>query len=153
MKPKKTHDWTPRKQSCVLALFEGGKHNVHEISFLTGIPKSTVSEISTLGTPTSKPKTGRPKLLTARDKRRINMYIKKSSTTQQKDPDSIITELGLSCGYTTLVEAIHELGYHRCVAKHRPLLKKSITSKDWHLLRHIKIGQLRIENGLFSWMR
>ena len=52
------------------------------------------------------------------------MYIKKSSTTQQKDTDSIITELGLSCGYTTLVEAIHELGYHRCVARRRPLLKK-----------------------------
>ena len=124
MKPKKTHDWTPRKQSCVLALFEGGKYNVYEISFLTGIPKSTVSEIGTLGTPTSKPKMGRPKLLTARDKRRINMYIKKSSTIQQKDPDSIITELGLSCSYTTLVEAIHELGYHRCVARRRPLLKK-----------------------------
>src|SRR5438477_2371549 len=87
MKPKKMHDWTPRKRSRALALFEGGKHNVHEISFLTGIPKSTVSEIGTLGTPTSKPKMGRPKLLTARDKRRINMYIKKSSTTQQKDPD------------------------------------------------------------------
>jgi hypothetical protein len=67
---------------------------------------------------------GRPKLLSARDKRRIDMYIKKSSATRQTEPDTIIKDLSLSCSYGTLVEAIHELGYCRCVARCRPLLKK-----------------------------
>jgi hypothetical protein len=124
MKPKKTHDWTPKKRSHILALWESGDHKISEIHRLTGIPMSTVSDICRYGTPTSKSKMGRPKLLTARDKHRIDIYIKKSSTTYQMEPDAMIKELSLSCSYDILVEAIHELGYRRYVARRRPLLKK-----------------------------
>src|SRR2546421_939174 len=124
MKPKKTCEWTPRTKSRVLGLTIGGRHSVREITKITGVPKSTVSDIQTRGTPTKKPKMGRPKLLMARDKRRIDAYIKKSKDTRQTGSDNIIKELGLSCGRTTLVEAIYELGYRRCVARRRPLLKK-----------------------------
>lgn len=72
----KTHDWTPRKRSRVLALVDGGKHSIREISRLLSIPKSTVSDIKQRGTPNSKPKSGRPALLSPCDKRRIDAYVK-----------------------------------------------------------------------------
>jgi transposase len=51
------------------------------------------------------------------------MYIKKSKVTRRTDSDGIIKALHLSVGHTTVTKAIHELGYRRCVARRRPLLK------------------------------
>ena len=124
MRPIKTHEWTPRKRSQVLGLTNGGRHSIREIARLVNMPRSTVYNIQLRGTPNSKPKMGRPRVLTAHDKRRINLYIKKSQQTRQQSPDDIIKTLDLSCGRTTLIDAIHELGYRRCVARKRPHLKK-----------------------------
>ena len=52
------------------------------------------------------------------------MYIKKSSTIWQKDLNTIIKDLSLSCDYTTLTEAIHEPEYHHYAARCHLLLKK-----------------------------
>lgn len=71
----KTHDWTPRKRSRVLALVDGGKHSIREISRLLNIPKSTVSDIKQRGMSNSKPKSGRPVKLSVQDKCRIDAYI------------------------------------------------------------------------------
>ena len=124
MRPVKTHDWTPRKRSRVLALWESGRFSIRDISAQLDIPRSIIHDIAKRGTPNSKPKLGRPKLLSARDKRRIDMFIKKSKETRQSPPNGIIKALGLSVGHTTVITAIHELGYRRCVARRRPLLKK-----------------------------
>lgn len=124
MKPIKTHDWSPKKRSRVLGLIEGKKHSIRQIAELTGVPKSTVQDIKNRNTPDSKPKTGRPKVLSDRDKRRIEMYIRQSSETRQNTPEAIIKALDLPCGITTLIKAIHELGYHRRVARKCCLLKK-----------------------------
>jgi transposase len=124
MKPIKTQEWTPRKRSQVLRLTRGGRHSVREIARILNMPPSTVHNIQKHGVPDSKPKMGRPRTLTARDKRRIELYIKKSKETHQEAPDDIIKTLSLSCSRTALINAIHELGYHRCVGRRRPLLKK-----------------------------
>ena len=63
---------TLRKRSRVLALVDGGKHSIRQISRLLDIPKSTVSDIKQRGTSNSKPRSGRPALLSERDKRRID---------------------------------------------------------------------------------
>jgi transposase len=68
-KPKKKFDWSPKKRSRVLGLVDGGRHSVREISNITGIPKSTVQDIKTRQIAKTKFKLGRPKLLTAHDKR------------------------------------------------------------------------------------
>jgi Transposase len=121
---------------------------------------STVHNIQKRGIPNSKPKMGRPRILTARDKRRIDLYIKKSKETRQETPDDIITTLGLSCGRTTLIDAIHKLGYRRCVARQRPLLKqldykrrlefarkfKNWTVEDWK--RVIFTDEMSIKVGM-----
>src|ERR1700737_988638 len=70
------------------------------------------------------------------------MYIKKSKATRQSDSDGIIKALHLSVKRTTVTQAIHKLGYRRCVARRRPLLKpldlkhhlafaKAHTGKNW----------------------
>lgn len=123
MKPTKTHDWIPRKRSRVLDL-DGGKHSIPQIAQLTGLPKSTVSDIKKQTTSNSKPKSGRPKVLSDRDKHRINIYIKKTKETRQASPEAIIKTLELSCSIPTLVKAIHKLDYRRWVARRRCLLKE-----------------------------
>jgi transposase len=103
---------------------QGRRHSIREISLITGIPPTTVFDIRKRETPNTKPKLGRPKVLTARDKCCIDLYIKKSKDTRQEGLENIIKALGLSIGRTALIEAIHELGYSRCIARRRPLLKK-----------------------------
>src|SRR5579862_6175401 len=163
MGAKKTHVWTPKKRSCVLALVDGGKHSIREISRLLNIPKSTVSDIKQRGTPNSKPKSGRSSLLSKHDKRRLDAYIKQSRTTRQQTSESIIKTLNLPIGRTTLITALHELGYRRCVACHRCLLKeidykrrlifarkyRHFTVKDWKRViftdeMSIKVGMNRL---------
>jgi transposase len=119
----KVHNWSPKKRSHVLALIDGGKHSLREISRQLNIPKSTVSDIKQRGTPLSKPKSGRPSKLSARDKRRIDAYVKLCQATRQESPADIIKALHLNIKRTTLISALHELGYSRYVARRRPLLK------------------------------
>lgn len=115
----KTPHWTHQKRSRVLALVDGGKHLIRQISRLLDIPKSTVSDIKQRGTPNSKPRSGRPAPLSERDKRRIDAYVRQSRTTRQETPEAIIKALPLTIGRTTLISALHELGHRRCVACRR----------------------------------
>ena len=52
------------------------------------------------------------------------MFIKKSKEMHQSPPNSIIKALGLPVSHTTIIIAIHGLGYRRCMARRRQLLKK-----------------------------
>jgi transposase len=145
-------------------LAEGGKHTIREIANQLNMPKSTVYDITQRGTPNSKPKMGHPAILTAQDKRRIDLYIKRSKETRQQPPEGIIKALHLSVKHDTLVKAIHELGYRRCIARRRPLLKaidekrrlqfarthKHWTVEDWKRViftdeMSIKIGMARLD--------
>ena len=105
---------------------------------------------------------GRPKLFSAWDKCQIDIYIKKSKVTRQTDSDSIMKALHLLVRHTTVTEAIHKLGYRRCVAQSHSLLKplnlkcrlafakahKHWTVEDWKHITwtdeiSIKIGDKR----------
>src|SRR5579859_7457169 len=123
MSAVKTHDGTPRKRSHILALVDGEKHSIRQTSRLLDIPKSTVSDIKQCGTPNSKPKSSRPALLSKRDKRRIDAYIRQSHTTHQETPETIIKALNLTIGHTILISTLHELGYCHCIACCHYLLK------------------------------
>ena len=68
-KPIKQHDWSPEKRSRVLALIDGRRHTIQEISDIVGIPKSTVGDIKTRNIATTKFKSGRPRKLTVHAKR------------------------------------------------------------------------------------
>ena len=114
--PKKEHDWSPKKRSRVLGLFDGGQHTIHEISDITGIPKSTVGEIKTCNIATTKFKSGQPKKLTDYAKRRIVRWIKKSRETRHIDCKAIITTLNLNVYENTLIKVLVELGYTQSVA-------------------------------------
>jgi len=129
-KPKKQCDWSSKKWSRVLALVDGKRHTICEISELTGIPKSTVGDIKTRNTAATKWRCGWPKILTKYDKWQIDRYIKKSRTTRREDCNTIIKALHLNVCQNTLMAAILELGYTRSIARRRPLLKK-LDMKRW----------------------
>jgi hypothetical protein len=170
-KPKKKHDWSPKKRSRVLGLIDGGRHTIREISDIVGIPKSTVGDIKTRNIATTKFKCGRPKKLTVHAKRRIERYIKKSRATRRQDCNTIIEELRLNVCATTLMNALLELGYTRSAARRRPLLKeldmkrrlrfarahKDWTVEDWNRViftdeMAIKVGQERTSR-VFVWRK
>ena len=123
MNTVKTHDWTPRKRSHVLALIDSGKHSIRQISQLLNISKSTISDIKQCGTSNSKPKSSHSALLSKWDKCRIDAYIKQSCTTRQKTPEIIIKVLNLTISHITFISILHEFGYHYCMAHHCCLLK------------------------------
>jgi len=171
MKPKKQFDWSSNMRSRVLALIEGGRHTIREITTITGVPKSTVHDIKTRAVATTKPKLGRPKKLSTYDKRRIGRYITKSRENRRESPESIIKALHLNVCPNTLMSAIRELGYTRSVARRRPLLKeldfkrrlkfarkyKNWTVEDWRKViftdeMSIKVGQERA-SLVFVWRK
>jgi transposase len=117
-------DWTPRKRSQVLALARLGSLSIRKISQELSVPKSTVYDIATRGTPDNELRSGRPGILSARDLRRIDRYIKRDKDSRRQPPELVIKGLGLRCSVMTLKRAIKTLGYTRSVARKRPLLKK-----------------------------
>ena len=136
---------------------------------ITGIPKSTVGNIGTRNIATTKFKRGRPRKLTAHDKRRIVRWITKSRDTRRADCKAIIKALDLDVCQNTLITALAELGYTRSVARRRPLLKqldlkrrlrfarshKHWTVEDWMRViftdeMSIKVGQKRTSR-VFVW--
>jgi Transposase len=123
-RPKKEHDWIPKKRSRVLGLLDGERHTIREISDITGIPKSTVGDIKVRNIPTTKFKHSRLMKLTAHDKRRIVRWIKKSCDGRCADCKAIIADLDLKICPNTLIKALTELGYTCCAARRRPLLKQ-----------------------------
>lgn len=117
-------DWTPRKRSEVLGLSRGQRHSIRQIAKITLVPKSTVADIIKRDNPNHKVKCGRPKVLSDRDMRRIDLYIKRDKETRRQTAKAIIHTLGLECSVQTFVRATKKLGYRRCAARRRPLLKK-----------------------------
>ena len=170
-RPRKEHDWSPKKRSRVLGLINGKRHTIREISDITKIPKSTVGDIKTRNIATTRFKRRRPRKLTSHDIRRIVCFIKKSRETRRSDCKAIITALDLDVSERTLISTLKELGYTRGVARRRPLLKqldmkrrlkfvqahKHWTVDDWrHVIftdeMSIKVGQERTSR-VFVWRK
>ena len=93
-----------------------GRHVLRKIAEIEGVPLSVVYDIKKHTTPYSKPRSGRPKVLTKWDLRRIDRYIKKSQQTRQATLAKIIEDLDLKVCPQTLVKGIEELGYSRKAA-------------------------------------
>jgi len=122
MKPVKTHEWSPKKRQSVLSLLDSGVVSIAEIIAQTGVPKATIYDIKKRGTPFTKGRIGRSRVLSATDKRRLRRYITKSHKSRRASPKTIIDALGFKCSEKTLIKAIHELGFHRRIARRRPAL-------------------------------
>ena len=119
MKPVKTREWSPKKRQSVLSLLDTGVIKIAEIIALTGVPRATIYDIKKRNTPFNKARIGRPRVLSATDKRRLRRYITKSHKSCRATPDTIIRALEFKCSEETLIKAIHELGFHCRIAHHR----------------------------------
>ena len=122
MKPVKTHEWSPKKRQSMLSLLDSGVVSIAEIIAQTGVPKATIYDIKKRGTPFIKARIGRPQILSATHKRRLRRYIMKSHKSRRASPKTIIDALEFKCGEETLIKAIHELGFHRRIARRHPAL-------------------------------
>jgi len=120
----KTHEWSPTSRGKVLGLIEGGRHSLRDITQILNIPKSTAYVIKTHGTSETKSRSGHPKLLNEMTMRRIERHIKIDDETHRQSLAVVIDLLHLTVAPRTLRRALHEHGYHFCVARRRPLLKK-----------------------------
>jgi transposase len=147
MKPVKKHEWSPKKRQCVLALLDTGRVAIEEIIAYTKVPKSTIYDIKRRGTAFSKPRIGRPQVLSATDKRRLRRYITKSHKNRRATPDTIKKVLDFTCSDATLISALHELGFHRRIARRRPALNQAAKKKRLEYARLVR------HMGLDYWKR
>src|SRR5438046_338938 len=120
----KTCEWTPKSRNRFLGLMQGGRHSLPEISNITNIPKSTLGDLKKRGTPLNKARSGHPHKLSERDKRHIELLIRRNHTTHRLSARAVINTLGLNVGLTTVKLALEDLGYRQCIARRRPFLKK-----------------------------
>jgi len=160
--------WTPKRRSRALGLIQGGRHTLSEITKITNIPKSTLQHLKNRNTPLNKARTGRPVKLSERDKRHIVLHITKNHQSRRLSAISIIHDLQLLIGITTLKITLSDLGYSHRIARRRPFLKKLdrkrrlqfakrhayLTVEDWKVFiwtdeMSVKIG---IERNTRDWV-
>jgi len=120
----KTHEWSPGRRYKALGLIEGGRHSLREITNITNIPKGTLGDLKKRNTGISKPRSGRPKTLSSRDLRHIEIYIRTSHTTRRTPIPRLISLLDLQAHPNTVRKALIGLGYNHRVARRCPFLNK-----------------------------
>ena len=120
----KTHEWSPNRKSMALGLIKGGRHKLSEITQITNIPSPTLRRIKKLDTAITKPRSGRPKKLTPRDLRHIEIYIRSNYRTRRVRLSQLIKLFQLDATERTVRKALKELGYNHRVARRRPFLSK-----------------------------
>ena len=107
---------------CWLAL---GKKGIREVAEITGIPKSTCSDIikkyEEEGVAKPSPRQGRPPLLTARDERHLGRTTANNPMTplavlQQEFAESSGTTISVS----TLRRVLRDIGYNACAGVRKP---------------------------------
>lgn len=103
---------------------QGRRHTLTEITQITNIPKGTLGDLKRRGTGVTKPRSGRPKKLTSRDIRHIEIYIRSNYTTRRVGLRNLIRILQLDCTEKTVHKALNELGYHYKIARRRCFLSK-----------------------------
>jgi transposase len=116
--------WTPKRRSRALGLIQGHRHSLSEITTITNIPKSTLQHLKNRNTPLNKPRSGRPSKLLDRTKRQIVLHITKNHESRRLSTFSIISDLQLPIGITSLKETLKDLGYNHRIAQRHPFLKK-----------------------------
>jgi len=120
----KTHEWSPGRRYKGLGLIEGGRHSLWEITNITNIPKGTLGDLKKRDTGISKPRSGRPKTLSSRDLRHIEIYIRTSHTTRRTLIPRLISLLDLQAHPNSVRKALIGLGYNHRVARRCPFLNK-----------------------------
>ena len=102
-------------------------HTEQEIEAITGHPKSTVHDTierySETGVGSSRPRSGRPPILTDRDKRHIVRIVKSNRQQSARQLQSnFVQSSGTVASIKTIKRALHEAGYHSRVAVRKPLI-------------------------------
>ena len=118
----KTHEWSPNSRSKALGLCQGRRHSLHDITNIINIPKSTVYDIKKRDTAASKQRSGRPKKLTNRDKRHLEIYIRTNKATRRVLLSYLKSILPEKTHENTIRKALNELSYNHRIARRRPFL-------------------------------
>src|SRR6185312_3255214 len=104
-------------------------HSEREIEEKTGHPKSTIhdtiSRYCETGTVTPATRTGRPSILTNRDKRHLEIAVRtnRRQTTKQVHAN-FVQSTGTAVSESTIKRALYESGYNSRVAARNPLISR-----------------------------
>jgi len=105
-----------------LGLCASKRFPLREITNIIGMPKSTVSDVNKRDTGKSKPRSGRPRKVSARDMRQIVRYLQKNRTTRRITLLRLKRLFNLQVHENTLRSALADAGYLHKIAKRRPYL-------------------------------
>lgn len=104
-------------------------HSEREIEVKTGHPKSTIHDTieryHETGAGTSRPRSGRPPILTDRDKRHIVRIVRSNRQQSAKQlQNNFVQSSGTVASLATVKRALHEAGYYSRVAARKPLISE-----------------------------
>lgn len=107
--------------------------------------KCIIYDIKRQATLVTKARIERPRILSATDKRRLCRYITKSDKSRRASPKTIIDALKFKYDEEILIKAIHELGFHRRIARRHSALS-NIQKK-----KYLTYARLICHMGLNYW--
>ena len=141
-------EWLTPKRAEVLALSQHLNLPASKIKPLTGVPTPTIRRWIKINQPrhVTKPRSGRPPKLNARDIRRLVRAVTSSQDGRQASFMKLAKDLNIKASVETIRKALRKAGFRRCVACPKPLVswenrKKRLkwakahlhwTVEDWH---------------------
>ena len=131
----KTHEWSPTSRGKALGLCAAGTIPLREITNIIGIPKSTIGNINARGTGISKPRSGCPRKLSARDIRPIVRFLRTNKTTRRYSLTQLKEYFELDVHENTIWKALQEAGYYYRIARRPSYLNK------WDRQRGLKFAK------------
>lgn len=119
----------------IVGLSRGG-FSYKNISIILGIPKSTVGVVvknyNEQGLTTTKPRSGRPKILSERDNRHLMKIAKENrSNTLEELTENFNTAMNISVSSRTIQRALHKEGFSGHAAKKKPLISEKNRKKRY----------------------
>lgn len=121
-------DLTEFQRGEIIGAWKFG-HSEREIAEKIGHPKSTVHDTIVryceTGSGTSAPRSGRPKVLSDRDKRHLEIIVRsnRQQTTRQVH-QNFVESSGTAVSISTIRRALYDAGYNSRVAARKPLISR-----------------------------
>jgi transposase len=105
----------------IMTLRDDAKMTWKKIQEHTGIDFRTCQSIyartKSNGTPSNRPRTGRPVVFNAEEKERLRLFISRDKRTRRLMWEDIIQDMGIACSVKTLRDVMASMGYHKRVPR------------------------------------
>jgi len=113
----KHRETTRDERMRIITLYDDAKWNWSQIARTLNIDRRTCAKIYKRwrhnNTPSNRSRTGRPPILDAEERARLEAFVTRDAHTRRLSWEAICLELGYACDPRTVRKAMHDMGYHK----------------------------------------